>query len=173
MRRLSDNRRRAGSSEGNAAVKMRWSIQIVVLVSLLGCTSTPEVEPSGPIAGFGSTPTIDGVFEDGEWDDAEVVQVGGHGQFRLKHDGTNLYFAFTQDGGNLYFDKDRSIQVLHASAQLGSAEYIKSGSLTQSLDRAFDWQLSGLQNESVADINEIMADYLAENGWVASIWAVR
>ena len=38
--------------------------------------TVPEVEPCGPIARFGGTPTIDGVFEAGEWDDAEVVQAG-------------------------------------------------------------------------------------------------
>jgi hypothetical protein len=150
-------------------MKRQWSIQSLILVCFLGCTSIREFEPSGPIARFGSTPTIDGVFEDGEWDDAEVIQVGNYEQFRLKHDKTNLYFALTHDGGNLYFNKDKGIQVLHASAQLGITEYINSGSFTQSLDKAFHYQLFGLQNESVADIKEIMADYLAENGWVASI----
>jgi len=109
------------------------------------------------------------LFEDGEWDDAEVVQVSKYQQFRLKHDSTNLYFAFDQDGGGLWFYKDTGLHVLHASAQLGFAEYIKSDSLMQSIDKEFDWQLFGLHNKSVADINEIMADYLAENGWVASI----
>ena len=79
-----------------------------------------------------------------------------------------MYFAFDHDGGNLYFAKDKGIHVLHASAQLGSAEYIKSGGSTQSLDTPFDWQLSGLQKESATDINEKIAGYLAENGWAAS-----
>lgn len=150
-------------------MKVQFSILSLILVCFFGCSSVPDVEPSGPIARFGSTPTIDGVFEDGEWDDAEVVQVGKYQQFRLKHDSTNLYFAFAQDGGGLWFYKDTGLHVLHASAQLGFAEYIKSDSLMQSLDKAFDWKLFGLQNKPVTEINEIMADYLAENGWVASI----
>ena len=79
-----------------------------------------------------------------------------------------MYFAFDGDGGNLWISKDKGLHVLHVSAQLGFAEYIKTDSLKQSLDKAFDWQLFGLQNEPVADINKIMADYLAKNGWVAS-----
>ena len=149
-------------------MKMSWSIQSLIFVCFLGCTSTRDVEPSGPVARFGSTPTIDGVFEEGEWDDADAVQVGKFEQFRLKHDSINLYFAFNHDGGNVYFYKDKGIRVLHASAQLGIAEYKKSCSLTQSLDKAFDWQLFGLQNKSATEINEIMTAYLAENGWVAS-----
>jgi len=139
-----------------------------ILVCLLECSSTREVEPAGPIARFGSTPTIDGVFEDEEWDDARVIRENQVEQFRIKHDNTNLYLAFNHDGGNIYFNKDNGIQILHASAQLGFAEYIKSGSLKQTLEKAFDWQLYGLQNESASDINETMAIYLAEKGWVAS-----
>jgi len=140
----------------------------LILVFSWGCTSIREAEPSGVIARYGSTPTIDGVFEDGEWDDAEVVQVGKNEQFRVKHDSSNLYFAFNHDGGNLYFSDAKGMRVLHASMQLGSAEYEISGSLTHSLEKAFDWQLFGLQNNSVTDINDLVANYLAENGWVAS-----
>jgi hypothetical protein len=116
---------------------------------------------------LGRTPTIDGVFGEGEWDDAPVVTVGND-RFRIKHDGTHLYFAFQQDGGSLYVAKEKGIRVLHASAQLGSAEYTTSGGARQSLAMAFDWQLYGLQNESVTDIQEKLSDYLARNGWVAS-----
>lgn len=149
-------------------MRMPWPTQAVILLCLLGCAADREVKPFGPIARFGVTPTIDGVFEEGEWDDAQVVQVGEAEQFRIKHDGTNLYFAFPQDGGNIYFDVGNSIQVLHASAQLGSARYMRSDSVTQSLDKAFDWQLLGLQHETVTGLNQRVADYLATNGWVAS-----
>jgi len=40
--------------------------------------------------------------------------------------------------------------------------------LTQTLNRAYDWQLYGLQNESVNNLNKSIADYLTTNGWVAS-----
>lgn len=57
------------------------------------CSSTPEIEPSWPVARFGSTPIIDGVFDSGEWDDAAIVRAGAIELFRTKHDGVNLYLA--------------------------------------------------------------------------------
>ena len=139
------------------------------LVCFSGCSATQEVEPSGPIARLGSTPVIDGVFDSGEWDDAEIVRVGTIEQFRIKHDGVNLYFGVRAGGGDLLFNTDAGVRVLHWSAQLGSAEYVKSDTLTQSLDRPYSYKLWGLQNESPAVIQESLAGYLAENGWVGSI----
>lgn len=153
----------------DASVKIQCAIPGFAFLLFLLCASGCEVEPSGPIARFGSTPAIDGIFEDGEWDDAVVVQVSEYHQFRVKHDSTNLYFAFDQDGGNLWLYNETGLRILHASAQLGSAEYTKSDSLMLLLDRGFEWQLYGLQKKPVGEINKIMSDYLAENGWVASI----
>jgi len=144
------------------------SLVCVFLVCFSGCSSTPEVEPSGPVARLGSAPIIDGVFDSGEWDDAGIVRAGTIEQFRIKHDGVNLYFAVNAGGGNLVFNTDTGLRVLHWSAQLGSAEYTKSDTLTQSLDRPFAFELWGLQDESPAVIHETLAGYLAENGWAAN-----
>jgi len=138
------------------------------LLCLLACSSTSEVEPTGLIARFGSTPTVDGVFDSGEWDDAEVVRADTVEQFRIKHDGENLYFAVRAGGGNIVFNTDSGVRVLHWSAQLGSAEYVKSDTLTQVLDKPFAYELWGLQNESPDVIQVALAEYLAENGWVAN-----
>ena len=143
-------------------------IVYLFLVCFSACSSAREVEPSGPIARLGSTPIIDGVFDSGEWDDAEIVRAGTTAQFRIKHDDVNLYFAVNAGGGNLLFNTDAGIRVLHWSAQLGSAEYVKSDTLTQSLDKPFAFELWGLQAESPAVIQETLAGYLAENGWAAN-----
>ena len=144
------------------------SIVYLFLSCFSACSSTREVEPSGPIARLGSTPIIDGVFDSGEWDDAEIVRAGTIEQFRIKHDGVNLYFAVKAGGGDLRFNTDAGLRVLHWSAQLGSAEYIKSDTLTQSLDKPFAFELWGLQDESPAVIRETLAGYLADNGWAAN-----
>jgi hypothetical protein len=145
------------------------SILSITVACFLGCTSTPEIEPSGPIARFGTTPTIDGVFDEGEWDDAEIVRVDTVEQFRLKHDGENVYFAVRAGGGDLRFLTDTGLWVLHWSAQLGSAEYNKADILKQVLHRPFAYELWELQNESPAVIQETLADYLSANGWAANI----
>jgi len=35
-------------------MKIRWSVQSLILVYFLGCSSIREVEPVGPFAGFGT-----------------------------------------------------------------------------------------------------------------------
>lgn len=146
----------------------RISTVYLFLVCLSACSSEREVEPSGPVARLGSTPIIDGVFDSGEWDDAEIVRAGTIEQFRMKHDGVNLYFAVKAGGGELWFNTDAGLRVLHWSAQLGCAEYVKSDSLTQSLDKPFAFELWGLHDESPAVIHETLAGYLAEHGWAAN-----
>jgi hypothetical protein len=108
------------------------------------------------------------VFASGEWDDAEIVRVDEVEQFRMKHDGVNLYLAVPAGGGDLVFDTETGVRILHWSAQLGAAEYVKSDSSTQRLAKPFDFELRGLQNESAGVIRETLAGYLAENGWAAS-----
>jgi hypothetical protein len=150
-------------------MKMQSIILSLILICFFGCSSNPRDEQSGPIAKFGSTPTIDGVFEEGEWGDAEIVQAGKYQQFRLKHDNTNLYFAFVGDGGDLWFNKDKGLYILHASAQLTSVKYTKSNTSSWSLDSMFAKQLYGLQNKSPIDYKKGIHAFLAENGWVGSI----
>jgi hypothetical protein len=150
-------------------MKRRLAMSFPLLLCILACSSPPEGEPTGLIARLGSTPTIDGVFESGEWDDTEIVRADTVEQFRIKHDGANLYFAVRAGGGDIVFNTDTGVRVLHWSAQLGSAEYVKSGAATQVLDRPFAFELWGLQNESPAVIQETLAEYLARNGWAGNI----
>ena len=149
---------------------MKRSLPIIFsfLLCCLACSPVREVEPTGLIARLGSTPTIDGVFDSGEWDDAEIVRADTLEQLRVKHDGVNLYFAVRAGGGNILFNTDAGVRVLHWSAQLGSAEYVKPDTLTQSLDKPFAFELWGLHNESPAVIQEALAGYLAQNGWAAN-----
>lgn len=145
-----------------------WTSICLPLVCILGCSGGSEEEPQGPIARLGTVPTIDGVLEPGEWDDAEIVSTGSVEQFRIKHDGINLYFGLRAGGGDLRFNTDAGLLVLHWSAQLGSAEYTELDPSTLSLDRPFTFELWGLGYESPAVIQDILARYLAENGWAAN-----
>jgi hypothetical protein len=150
-------------------MKRRLSLLSLVLACFLGCSAVTEEEPSGPIARFGTTPIIDGVFEDREWDDAEIVRVGTVERFRIKHDSANLYIALNAGGGNLWFNTDEGLRVLHWSAQIGAAEYRKADSSTQVKAEPPAYTLWGLQHESPEVINETLAGHLAEHGWAANI----
>ena len=141
----------------------------LVVVCLLGCSRAPLEEPTGPIARFGTAPTIDGEFKAGEWDDAAVATTGENLRLRVKHDSTNLYLGIDGGGGNLWFNTDSGLLVLHWSAQLGDAKYKWIDSATQVLVKPFEFSLWGLQNEPPDVVKEALEEYLAENGWVANI----
>jgi hypothetical protein len=150
-------------------VKTGLTVLSLLLVGTMGCSSVPEDEPAGPIARRGTAPTIDGVFDDAEWDDATVVRAGERELFRLKHDGTNLYLAVRASGGDVWLDTDAGLRVLHWSAQLGALEYAKTGAPQQTLDRPFAYELWGLQDEPADVIQDALADYLARNGWASNL----
>jgi len=149
-------------------MRMSFPTSIVLLACTIGCSPGSEAEPGGPIARFGTVPTIDGVIEPGEWDDADPVPSGGIEQFRVKHDGTNLYFALRAGGGDIRFNTKTGLLILHWSAQLGSAAYAESEANMLSLQKPFSWELWGLRHESPAVIHETLARYLTENGWASS-----
>ena len=149
---------------------MKKSILKVLLI-LAGVTAyscKSEIEPTGPIARFGSPPIIDGTYDPGEWNDALIVRTDTIEQYRIKHDGVNLYIAVQAGGGNLVFNTESGVRVLHWSAQLGSAEYVISDTLTQLLVKPYAFELWGLHNESPSVIQETLAEYLAKNGWAGS-----
>jgi len=143
-------------------------IVFLIPVFILGCSPGREIESTGILARFGNTPTIDGIFEPGEWNDAEIVRADTIELFRIKHDGSNLYFAVKAGGGDLLFNMDAGVRVLHWSAQLGSAEYLKTDTSTQVLDKPYAFELWDLQKESPSVIQEALAGYLVKNGWVAN-----
>jgi hypothetical protein len=150
-------------------MKLQQIIVSAILLALLLCSSNLNGGQSVPIARFGTTPTIDGVFGDGEWDDAEVVKVDSNWRFRMKHDGVNLYFALDGAGGNIWLKEDDAIRVLHASFAVNVVEYARSDSSGWARSKEPVNGLFGLQKETAATINERMTGYLAENNWVASL----
>jgi hypothetical protein len=157
------------ADERTAIMKIRLSIVSLSLIWVMGCSSVSEDEPSGPVARYGTTPTIDGMFADGEWDDAEIVRTDTGEEFRIKHDGKNLYFGLKAGGGDVWFDTDTGLHVLHWSGQLGSLEYTKSDTSTQTLDKPFAYELWGLREEPPAIVQETLSGYLFDNGWAANL----
>ncbi len=150
-------------------MKKRLATLGLISVLVVGCGSAPPEEQAGPIAKIGTVPTIDGVFAEGEWDDALAMAGDSSWQWRIKHDGTNLYLAVDGTGGNLYFLRGDVITVLHASYSLGTAEYTKSDSSSWACSKEYAWELYKLQEQSASEINEGMTGYLAANGWVGSL----
>ncbi|MBU1948271.1 MAG: hypothetical protein KJ927_06135, partial [Candidatus Eisenbacteria bacterium] len=102
---------------------------------------------------MGATPTIDGIFQDGEWADANTIVLDSTKTIHLKHDKENLYIALDGDGGNIYVLKDDLITILHASFSLGWAEYSKRNGTSWDCQREYNWELYKLQEKTEAEIS--------------------
>jgi hypothetical protein len=145
-------------------------LSALVLHTICSCGNEGVSDPSNVVADFGRTPKIDGVIEEGEWDDANRVELDSTKTIFLKHDETNLYFAFNAaDGGNLYFLKNNKIEILHSSFSLGWAEYLRSNNNSWVCDKEYEWALNGIQKKPEDEIQGEMNKYLLENGWVGSL----
>ena len=120
------------------------------------------------VARCGKPPIIDGVFDEGEWNDANYIPIGETKKIRLKHDNKHLYLALDGDGGNIYLNKDDKVYVFHASFSLGWLEYSKFG-YAWVRDKDYEWELTNIQKEGNEVSQKKMAEYLQKNGWVMSL----
>jgi hypothetical protein len=144
-------------------------IPLLSLVLVSSCARPQDRVASKVIAGFGSTPLIDGVIGAREWSDATRITLDSTKTVYLKRDQDNLYVALNGDGGNLYFLKGDRIYVLHASWSLGWAEYAKANDHRWRCEKEFEWELYRIQEKVQEDVQTGISGYLRKNGWVGSI----
>lgn len=150
-------------------MKHRSLIILFVLLHLLSCGVEGDGEDSNIVARIGAAPVIDGVIEEGEWEDATRVRVDSTKTVYFKHDRENLYIALDGDGGNLYFNREGRIWVLHASWSLGWAEYSEAAHNLWRREVDYAWELHRLQEEPETAVRDSISAHLSEKGWVASI----
>jgi len=117
----------------------------------------------------GATPRIDGVFAQGEWEDATTLELSATKKILLKHDGKNLYVTLDTPGGDLFFHSSERVRQLHASAALGSKEYAPVDGGSWSFVSKTPTALYGLQRQPADEIDEAMAQHLETHGWAASL----
>ena len=120
----------------------------------------------------GGAIVIDGKIEEKEWQDAAAFELKGGGRVFFKHDGGAYLFIGVRGAksgwSQIYLSEGENtdVRVYHASAALGAVVY--------SLDKNLLWQPAGefaweLRDRVVnAETEKKMADYLAQNGWVAN-----
>jgi hypothetical protein len=125
----------------------------------------PEASPtvtSSPI-------TIDGTIFPGEWSQGSAFEFPDSSQLFLIKEAETLYLAVIGSrpgtlGGNIFLSREDKAQILHISAALGTAEYLRVGE-GWSLERNFDWQNRTVGNGEAA-LEERKA-YLEAEGWTA------
>lgn len=128
-------------------------------------TNSPRIEVP-----CGEAPTLDGIIDADEWEDALQLKSEGDAKVFAKHDGTNLYLGFiTPPMGvaNVYLADESGVHVLHASAALGSVLYRRGESLEEwTRTNAFDWQVR--TTDLTPDGDRERMNYLDDHGWTGS-----
>lgn len=112
-----------------------------------------------------SAPTIDGSFAEGEWDAALSSRMSDGAVLFLQHSDDTLYLAVHSaaiGAVNVAIAIDDGVEILHSSAALGSARYLRSDTNWE-LAHGFTWCCRGTSDQSGR--NALMAT----EGWQANI----
>jgi len=117
----------------------------------------------------GSPIAVDGIMELEEWAGALAVEIGERATLRLKHADGFLFIGLeTQEPvvGNVLLQAGDILSILHSSAALGTALYVRSDGLWQRT-KDFVWQCRSrtLTDSAIRQRNA----FLEEEGWMASI----
>lgn len=122
------------------------------------------------VAGTAPLPVIDGRVSQNEWKGSRHYAMAGGGEVYLLHRSDALYVAVVgPEPGfpTLCVGNDVSIEVLHASAALGSVRYVRQGDHWVSEARQFAYFLRQDAQGNQAS-PEARAAFFGSNGWVST-----
>ena len=111
-----------------------------------------------------ATPVIDGTINAEEWKDAHHAQLEGGGEMWATNDGEKLYVATRGTKNNIVsvcIGTGRYIEVLHASAALGSAQFSGPGPEWKN-EKEFKFSVRANATP------EERAKFLESEGWIAN-----
>ena len=98
-------------------------VAIGFMVSVLALATPSDLDVLIPL---GSACVLDGVLDEGEWDDALTVVLDDSTTLFMKHADGLLYLGIRAPDmgvGNLFIVRDEEVWILHSSAALGTAIY--------------------------------------------------
>lgn len=113
-------------------------------------------------------PKLDGQVTPGEWTNAEAHDLKGCGKVWLLKNKNELYVALTGETNgwaHVYMISHDTVRVLHASAALGDAAYVKRGDTWQPV-KSFAYELRDRIHNDVTIGKQ--NSYYKSNGWVAN-----
>lgn len=116
----------------------------------------------------GNAIRLDGVISEGEWNGAAEHELAGGGKLMLKKEGHVLLAAIAANKkgwAHVYLSSGDTVRVLHASAALGEARYVKQNDLWRII-QSFQWQLRDREYTDV--LAKKQEDHYKQYGWVAN-----
>ncbi len=143
-----------------------WLLVVILSLTWLvargdGAGVTMEI-PSGTV------PAIDGSLSEGEWDDAAILSAENGLSIYAKHQGTVLYIGMRSARpavANVLVAFPDETRILHSSAALGTATYIRDGD-TWRLRRDFVWACRDPGGSASARAER--SQFRESQGWIAS-----
>jgi len=135
-------------------------------------TTTPTSRADADLISVpqGQPVAIDGEMSSGEWDGARVERFSDGSEILMVYSDGYLYLGIRSStpemiGGNIFIDRTDEIAILHASAALGTAIYVKgTGSWEQSQE--FIWRCRKTGNGQAAQAERDA--FLEEEQWAAA-----
>jgi hypothetical protein len=117
----------------------------------------------------GTTAVLDGTLTEGEWSDALEIRLNDQARLLLKHADGFLFLgiqATTRGFGSPLIVRDGEILLLHASAALGTAIYVREGEAWRlRQDYVYECRSTGFYPYALRE----RARFLEKHGWLATI----
>ncbi len=157
-------------------------IALVYLCSLsavIKCQATSTSDISSPklfVPATEVTPTIDGTIDLEEWKEAACLLLDSTRMIYTMHDRYNLYLAtydendtIKDNGCNIYMRTADKIRVIHASYSVGIAMYTFNEEFELwACSEPYNFSLYGLDRMPKDRCQQMIKEYLQNNGWVGS-----
>lgn len=137
-----------------------------------GPSETPLslAEPPAVSVPPGNPPVIDGTISPGEWGGAEIETFSDGSELLLLYGEGSLYLGIRAGTpglivGNIFLDRGEKIAILHSSAALGTALYLK-GPDSWRRNRGFVWRCRATDDSEAAQAERDA--FLREEHWLAA-----
>jgi hypothetical protein len=145
-------------------VPAAFNKQLEQAVTLLSGASAEVSVPRG------HAPVLDGVLSPAEWNEARRIPLHDGGEILLQVADGNLYVGLRRAKlavGNICLDRGDEVAVLHSSAALGTAVYVRAGT-SWKLQRSFDWKCRLEPNVGPDALQAQRKTFLGKEHWLAS-----
>lgn len=145
--------------------RLFWAL---ALLPLMGCASQRGLFFDMTMEfGEGKPARIDGLREDGEWDDALSLPLSQGGDVLMKRSGDRLYLGILTNSRRVVavaMLRDGHVAIARAGATLATARYVREGRLWR---RTAPYQVVIVRGEEGGEV----MDHLDRTGWTASLSA--
>lgn len=162
------NRQTPTVRPAHTSVRFAQSLGVALCCFPLAACAQSADPPPASEASRDLTITLDGHASSHEWDGAEVHDLTGSGSVSILQDDDHVYLAVQDDAfgwSHVYVPDGDTVRVLHASAALGTALYVRDAEGWQ-LREPFKWGVRDTTFSAAAEAER--AAFFDRHGWVAN-----